>query len=122
VRRLGAPGMSSEESDADPTLHRHIMYRKRMPWRRDMESLLELVDAYRIEEGSGFSRQGTEPALRMQGNTVSTRAAPSRLPRVLYDPNWLQQHNRSYIKHIIQPRDSIDYRWVEVMPFNARTR
>jgi hypothetical protein len=121
---LTADGMSSEESEPEQhTIHRHIMYRKKMPWRRDMDTLLDVVDAHRIQGGSGFHRSGCEPAMRLPSNDQRTTRAPRPgLPRVLYNPEWLDQLGHEYIRVILKPNDTIQYNWMDVMPYNMHSR
>jgi hypothetical protein len=114
IRRLGVDGMSSDDSEIDRTLNLTVYRTRRMPWRRDMGGLLDLVDSHRPQRGSGYSKKGAEPAPRLPGPGVSSRETPSGLPRVLYDRAWLATVPRLVVEEDIKPDDSDDYQWIEV--------
>lgn len=89
---LGADGMSSEGSDVKPDSIQPTFTVKRLPWRRQMEHHMDLIDATRLQSGVVFGRQGSKPNPRVRGGTqpASDRVCIG-LPRELYDATWFSK-------------------------------
>jgi hypothetical protein len=63
VETLGSDGMSSEESVVEGQLQKS--YRtKILPWRRDVNKALSMIDDARWAPSSGFAPQGSKPVPR----------------------------------------------------------
>ncbi|TFK53478.1 hypothetical protein OE88DRAFT_1643222 [Heliocybe sulcata] len=91
VEELGVDGTSSDDTDTEDTVTGVKSFRvRRMPWRRDMESEMKLIDSQRFAEGVSDNR-GSAPALRTRGkpHNSSHRKAAVGLPVIFYDSEWL---------------------------------
>jgi hypothetical protein len=97
IARLGAGGMSSEDSCEE---NGKVVYRvKIMIWRRRMEALLRLIDRQRFVDSTIYTQRGSKPGIRerIPDNMLesdwqwkSRRVHSDSLPEALYDPAWLQ--------------------------------
>ena len=87
-------GMSSEETEISIDKIFHI---KILVWRCSMDDYLELIDRQRLN-GSEFSVVGSTPIRRLRygRTTQSNRPAPTGLPEILYDPDWLESTDEGY--------------------------
>jgi hypothetical protein len=82
--------MSSEESDVEDEDIEMIYHVKRLPWRRNIDKELALIDSTRILDAKNFSKQGAKPARRRRGEDIpaSVRGPVVGLPRPFYDNEW----------------------------------
>ena len=62
IQGLGHDGMSSEESDVEDDMDT-ILRVKTLPWRRNLEKELTLIDSLRVQDPGNYSRCGSKPAL-----------------------------------------------------------
>ena len=87
-------GMSSEETEIGIDKNFRV---KILVWRCSMDDYLELIDQQRLN-GSGFSVVGSTPIRRLQygRTTQSNWPAPTGLPEILYDPDWLESTDEGY--------------------------
>jgi hypothetical protein len=103
IVELGWDGMSSEESENEDDIE--TVYRpKILPWRRDMENELELIDNEYRRLAKTKARRGPTPAPRRRGagNTISTRDPVCGLPACLYKESWLAKQSDNYAERILQ--------------------
>ena len=92
VGKYGADGMSSEESDNETGQLQPTLRVKVMPWRRDIDHELGIIDKQR-KNTNAFNNQGSKPIHRERkyGNPVlSTRKPVPDLPEILYNREWLK--------------------------------
>lgn len=104
--------MSSDESDTEG--HEVISRIKRLPWRRDIESYLNLIDGLRYDiSNSDYSLRGKEPRRRIRGgNMISRRQVKINLPRSFYDETWLSKPGRDSMKVLHSlPEEEEDFKW-----------
>ena len=87
-------GMSSEETEISIDKIFHV---KILVWRCSMDDYLELIEQQHLN-GSGFSVVGSTPIRRLRygRTTQSNRPAPTGLPEILYDPDWLESTDKGY--------------------------
>ena len=62
---LGEDGMSSEESDIDVRTGMEVYYCKKMPWRRNVDREMGLIDKERVQDKKVYSRRGAKPVVRV---------------------------------------------------------
>ena len=93
---LTSNGMSSEETEIGIDKNFHV---KILVWRHSMDNYLKLIDRQRLN-GSGFLVVGSTPIRRLRygRTTQSNRPAPTGLPEILYDPDWLELTDEGYRK------------------------
>ena len=98
--------MSSEESDSDADgSDLEITYRPRiMPWRRNMEHELKIIDDEYRRVASTQNRRGAQPTRRKRDarNAVSQRDPVAGLPYIFYNEEWLITKTDEYIKRTLQ--------------------
>ena len=92
LERLGADGMSSDESGMEEEIE-IIYHTKVMPWRRDLETELRIIDNQRLVDTDIFTPRGSKLVKwrRGIGNPQSSRKAVAGLPWVFYDEEWLER-------------------------------
>lgn len=96
IQRLGAEGMSSDESSDESGPGRNRIYRVRiMVWRKRMEDVLKMVDECRQAENGIFSLRGSTGLTRSRSPPDepttwprSCRPPLEHLPYVFYDEKW----------------------------------
>ena len=95
METLTADGMSSEESDLDDNVN--VVFRtKRLPWRRNIDLELRIIDTERVHVPTNFGKSGAKPAMRSRGghDLVSERDPVDGLPRRFYDDKWFESEGR----------------------------
>ena len=87
-------GMSSKETKIGIDKKFHV---KILVWCCSMDNYLELID-WQCLNGSGFSVVGSTPIRHLwYGRTTqSNQPAPTCLPEILYDPDWLESTDEGY--------------------------
>lgn len=96
LKHLGTDGMSSEESSIEGL---EKVYRvNTLPWRRDLDKYLDLIDNERGVADHKFAEAGSKPIRRIRhsGNQVSSRKPACGLPKNLYDKKWLDDIEGEY--------------------------
>jgi hypothetical protein len=99
VADLGPDGMSSDESayDTDGGVVYEVCA---MPWRRNLDGMMDHIDATRLEPGSAYGAMGPNPRRRRRSSRkqvldhpdtvkVSKRTVPIGLPLAYYDPDFI---------------------------------
>ena len=66
LERLGTDGMSSDESGMEEEIE-IIYHTKVMPWRRDLETELRIIDNQRLVDTDIFAPRGSKPVKRRWG-------------------------------------------------------
>ena len=102
--RLGHDGMSSEESDVDGD-DVEVTYRPRVvPWRRNIENELKIIDDEYRRIARTQNRRGPQPSRRMRDrrNAVSQRDPVCGLPYIFYDEDWLRTKTGRYVRHTLK--------------------
>jgi hypothetical protein len=89
--KLGDGGMSSDESDIDKNTDMNLYHIKSLPWRRNLDIVMGMIDKQRLKDKDLYSAQGAKPGLRVRGvrNIESTRDIPPGIPEVLIKQEWL---------------------------------
>ncbi|KAI6098785.1 hypothetical protein EDD16DRAFT_1766608 [Pisolithus croceorrhizus] len=93
IKTLGEHGMSSEESSVENGVE-NVLCVKNMPWHRNIDRELEIVDFQRLLDTDIFSPQGSKPLTRKRSpdNPSTTRdAGESLTPRIIEALNVPQQ-------------------------------
>src|ERR1700722_7543818 len=92
VTRLGNDGMSSDESDVDEW-GRTVYAVKQLPWRRNIDKELDIIDSLRTQELGIFTMRGSKGEERKRdiNNPVSTRNPVLGLPKALYNEDWVRR-------------------------------
>ena len=112
VQRLGEDGMSSEETVTEDESN-HVFHVKTLPWRRNIDKELRIVDSARIQDPPRFGHSGSRPVLRRRGNDlISVRDPVHWLPKVLYDAGWFARegHRRLGVQVSRAP-----FPWMEIV-------
>lgn len=92
VETLGTDGMSSDDSgleDMAPILHTRAM-----PWRKNIQHELDIIDHSRSVDADIFSPRGAKATKRIRAhNPVLTSRSPVKnLPASFYNPIWIANH------------------------------
>jgi hypothetical protein len=107
--------MSSDESATENEIH--VVYRmKIMPWRRDLEREMGILDSQRYVDADIFMPRGSKPVRRIQGtgNRSSTRSAVSHLPQAFYDEGWLEKQPQKFKGEVSME----DFPWYKILGYN----
>ena len=105
--------MSSEDSDGDDGNDLEITYRPRiLPWRRDIERELTIIDGEYERIARTQNRRGAKPARRKRDvrNSTSERDPVCGLPYSFYNEEWLLTKTDRFIKHSLQLSTS-KFKW-----------
>jgi hypothetical protein len=96
VLRLGNDGMSSDESGVDEN-GTTVYLVKQLPWRRNIDKELDIVDSLRKWEVGIYTWRGSEGVQRKRdiNNPISTREPVRGLPKALYDEAWVKSQPHS---------------------------
>lgn len=89
---LGKDGMSSDESDVDPTTGETTFIVKELPWRVDVKEELDTIDLQRKKNRSARVRRGAQPSkrIRLAKGPSSIRPPPMGINRALVEKSWLK--------------------------------
>ncbi|KAI6133981.1 hypothetical protein EV401DRAFT_2064473 [Pisolithus croceorrhizus] len=114
IKTLGEHGMSSEESSVENGVE-NVLRVKNMPWRRNIDQELEIVDFQRLLDTDIFSPQGSKPLTRKRSpdNPSTTRDAVKALPLALYDGAWFAQLTERQIEALNVPQQT--FSWMKVV-------
>ncbi|KAI6094953.1 hypothetical protein F5141DRAFT_1222764 [Pisolithus sp. B1] len=114
IKTLGEHGMSSEESSVENGVE-NVLRVKNMPWRRNIDRELEIVDFQRLLDTDIFSPQGSKPLTRKHSpdNPSTTRDAVKALPLALYDGAWFAQLTERQIEALNVPQQT--FSWMKVV-------
>jgi hypothetical protein len=113
LETLGQDGTSSDESDREGDIET-TYYPKTMPWRRNIERELRLVDDEYRRLAATQVRRGAKPVTRIRRSGIhSSRDPVTQLPISFYDENWLKSASRLYITRTLQPSDQT-FKWREL--------
>jgi hypothetical protein len=101
-----------------------------MLWRRDFDTLMDVIDNARLQPGSGYSKRGAKPTMRIQQDrvlawshgthamsqniTLTTREPVSNLPLVYYDDRWIEAQSQDYIEEVLCVSRQA-YEWVRYL-------
>jgi hypothetical protein len=102
IETLGHDGMSSDESSVEDDIDM-VFKVKTMPWRRDIEEELRIIDSERVRDPSIFGKQGSKPVKRRRAceGLVSDREPVEGLPRAFYDDGWFDTKASGEVKRSI---------------------
>jgi hypothetical protein len=110
LQNLGADGMSSDESDVEAG-GGTVLYIKKLPWRRNIDTELGVIDRARGEPLLNFSTKGMRPLTRVHGRDLPSSRNPTRgLKRAFYDDGWIGDHE------IESNIPEGDFQWMKVIP------
>ena len=65
--KLGEGGMSSDESEVDKNTEMNVYHVKTLPWRRNLDVVMGMIDKQRLKDKDLYSPQGAKPGLRLRG-------------------------------------------------------
>jgi len=105
---LGVDGMSSDESDVDPTTNQMLYTVVKPDWRHpDLHQWLKIFDQlYHRAHLHHWSndRRGAFPHMRVGSQKIHKKMhAPPHLPVNAYNPQWLEAREALYVKHDLCP-------------------
>ena len=92
LEQLGADGMSSDESGIEDEIK--IIYNtKVMPWRKDLETELQIIDDQQLVDMDIFTPRGLKPVKQRRGtrNLQTSHRVVAGLPWTFYDKEWLER-------------------------------
>jgi hypothetical protein len=113
LQTLGQDGTSSDESDHEGDIET-MYYPKTMPWRRNIERELKLVDDEYRRIVTTQVRRGAKPVIRQRRSGIrSSRDPVTHLPISLYDEDWLASKSPLYIKRTLKPSNKT-FKWREL--------
>ncbi|KAI6118347.1 hypothetical protein F5141DRAFT_1212260 [Pisolithus sp. B1] len=114
IKTLGEHGMSSKESSVENGVE-NVLRVKNMPWRRNIDRELEIVDFQHLLDTDIFSPQGSKPLTRKRSpdNPSTTRDAVKALPLALYDGAWFAQLTEHQIEALNVPQQM--FSWMKVV-------
>ncbi|KAI6124736.1 hypothetical protein EDD16DRAFT_1893538 [Pisolithus croceorrhizus] len=114
IKTLGEHGMSSEESSVENGVE-NVLRVKNMPWRRNIDRELEIVDFQCLLDTDIFSPQGSKPLTRKRSpdNPSTTRDVVKALPLALYDGAWFAQLTERQIEALNVPQQT--FSWMKVV-------
>jgi len=87
--RSSPAAMSSEDSDMEDG--RPVLRCARMPWRRTIDNVLDLIDNATKRNPGLFHRNAYQriPRIRRADNRETRRDPPRDFARELFDPSWI---------------------------------
>ncbi|KAI6159085.1 hypothetical protein EDD17DRAFT_1511562 [Pisolithus thermaeus] len=93
----------------------NVLRVKNMPWHRNIDWELEIVDFQRLLDTDIFSPQGSKPLTRKRSpdNPSTTRDAVKALPLALYDGAWFAQLTERQIEALNIPQQT--FSWMKVV-------
>jgi hypothetical protein len=113
LQTLGQDGTSSDESDREGAIDT-AYYAKTMPWRRNIEKELRLVDDKHRRLATTQVRRGAKPVIRRrQIGIPSSRGPVASLPISFYNEEWLATKTLVYIDRTLRPSDKA-FTWREL--------
>ncbi|KAI6118308.1 hypothetical protein F5141DRAFT_1212206 [Pisolithus sp. B1] len=114
IKTLGEHGMSSEESSVENGVE-NVLHVKNMPWRRNIDQELEIVDFQHLLDTDIFSPQGSKPLTHKcsPDNPSTTHDAVKALPLALYDGAWFAQLTECQIEALNVPQQT--FSWMKVV-------
>lgn len=115
ILNLGIDGMSSEETEYDGSFGFARGYgKKALPWRREIEDELEVIEAAATERPDNVSRKGRHGLQRDNDKfTASDRRPPNGLPRALYNWDWINNPRLNNGAFVIPARHDLEWRKVK---------
>jgi hypothetical protein len=97
IKTLGEDGTSSDESEVDEQTGSTIYRVHKMPWRRNVDFEISMIDKLRFHDKDLFSNKGSKPSprLRSDRNQDSLRKTPPKgLPKAVYNSEWVAKQSR----------------------------
>jgi hypothetical protein len=116
IAKLGKDGMSSEESDDETNDGINPVLRPRiLPWRRDIEGELRILDDQRHLDEDIFAPQGAKPVRRIRSprNPPSNRKLVIGLPRAFYNHTWLTGQTDHYREKTLEVSKEV-FQWMQI--------
>lgn len=106
IERFGVDGMSSDESMDEGG----VLQVCALPWRRNIEEYLKIIDDERSLNLKRYPRQGSKAMVRKRTADAprSSRKATPRLPLSFYDEGWLHRQDEGVIDEL----DASDEEWM----------
>ena len=115
ISRYGVDGTSSDESEVEAEeMVEPVFQVHSLPWRRNIDGLLKVVDDEIHLNRKTVRRRGALPRRRTRPRTmvVSTRKPVQGLPRELYDDEWFNglEEGEQMVLDVSEER----WEWLEV--------
>lgn len=101
--------MSSDESEVVEETGKEVYRVNDMPWRRDVEEEMQLIDRQRLLDREIFSRKGARPVTRIRDGNTSRRDAARGLPKSCYDKEWLKSAPESEVEKLEVSKKRFDW-------------
>jgi hypothetical protein len=91
IKTLGEDGTSSDESEVDEQTGCTVYRVHKMPWRRNIDFEISMIDKLRFTDKDLFSNRGSKPSPRSRSNRNrdSSRMPPKGLPKAVYNSEWI---------------------------------
>jgi hypothetical protein len=91
MKTLGEEGTSSDESEVDEQTGFTIYNVRKVPWRRNIDFEISMIDKLRFNDKELFSNRGSKPSPRTRSNRNqnSSRMPPKGLPKAVYNSEWI---------------------------------
>ncbi|TDL13165.1 hypothetical protein BD410DRAFT_847262 [Rickenella mellea] len=118
IEHLGRDGMSSDESEIEGDTEA-AFYPRALPWRREMESELQLLDSEYLKRARARTKRGAKHIQRKRGirKLVSKRDPAGGLPLCLYDDDWLVSQTKRAV-HSLAP--TTEFKWRDLNIINMK--
>lgn len=119
VKTLGTDGMSSDDTCIDD--HEKVYHVKTLPWRRELDSYMDIIDNQRRIPDEKFAEAGSTPVKRLRGKKLltSSREAVKGLPKALYDRDWIKRQDQSYLDVVVEISD-VKFPWLKLKQASGR--
>jgi len=112
LNALGSEGMSSDESDKEPSAGAFLRA-KTLPWRRRaITDYMAAIDRLRYSSEE-FSNKGTKPQVRIREPPKGSIRILRRLPRPLYNQEWLNKQSPK-VQRVLEV-DETNFEWKDIM-------
>jgi hypothetical protein len=117
IKYLGADSTSSEESGVkinDKGIAQKVYRVKMMPWRRNINQELAIINKARLQDRDLYSEAGSKPVPRKRSeqNRTSSCQLLHELPRTFYDDLWFNHLNTNFRKCTLWVSKK-QFRWFE---------
>lgn len=112
IDALGPDGMSSDEEDEDSAVLERQYKVKKLPWRRNMDYHMAVIDKEHVIHSKNRGAPGALPGKRVLGGSDSKRVPPEGLPINLYNQVWLKSKGSNFVDRFVQPGKEI-FEWME---------
>lgn len=103
VKALGEEGTSSDESEVEEQTGQTFYRVHKMPWRRNIDFELLMIDKMGSQDPDLFSKKGSKPMPRSRSNRnkdSSRKWPPAGLPKPLYNSEWIAEQSQRDLRRL----------------------